>query len=1082
MKNRRSRVEEQDLVSNGHHYHSQKQEGMYETKYAGGRGRLVGRRENELESWGEEDALDDVDLMMVRPISQSSSVHGRRDSGVLGELAGRDSPILGWGGSGAGADSNGAFGVCRVAVVANNAASPAAGLPVVVDDDDRDDRDQSAYFTSPRTQEPRPPSFTSFLSIESDTTRRDSRSSYREPRPPSSAMVSDEAQGAAFSNHPSILKSSQRESNPARGGSRDSDLHPALLPDSYPSHLWTPALSQASTSSTRSSAFTSHYRSSRGSRHLDIEVVDDMPTHDESGLVAPAPEQHAFSEPSLLKQRSFSQSKIDPTSRPSLYSRSGETSTRGAANQRSHATSWVLDDRGDPGLTTDEETDHDDDFDHEGDSFGSILIEQAQTKAAVIADEGRGAIINAEGMPVNRIPALHGKPNHQLIYALYDFFLSLETTHLLLSSSSTPNSIPSFLLTNLPNLSTTLLALDISANFLLSLPASLTTLTVLEELNVSSNPLRVLPTFLSSLHRSLRILIADSVGLTSLPIEMTCMKRLNVISLRRNKLHSVPDCVAGMDSLEELKLDGNIFLGPWKALVDPLLANYQPPTPQVAISGACSTISISDDEMPATLEEEHTIRAPVQSSISSSPRILTAPVNGGFGDHSGLAPLGRNRTLPTHYPVPRSPTPDARPPGQTRSQYHDNTPVAPDPPPAMRRMKSANELRDHRKTAPARPGTGRSIIQSGENKATIPLSRSSSHRYGGEESPTGDLGSKYATLSLGKGLHRQPTTPNLFESSSAYSSGSGSRPGTADSSRRVEMVHNDLKVDSNKVKWGFLKKMSMGRLKSQGSASSQSLKPRERPSTSHFVSAPIVPRLGDVPEIITSQSAGNSRAVSPMNPSPSPLSTSEMGEVIADVSQLSSAAGQGTSRSLRRRSFLPIDTQPSTLALPSLATPTVPEVSPAEEESGYEGEINSEMQENERVSRAKRTLFAYLQDMLDLNPMAVHSNISNLACSTASPSDQWSPEGARSRRPTLSENNPGRLASESSFTTNSSGTGTPSTPVNSGGSFSVKDTESGTSSARTSMFTSDSGDHQMEERKVKDDKAKRARVVREIVE
>ncbi|KIJ47780.1 hypothetical protein M422DRAFT_45549 [Sphaerobolus stellatus SS14] len=179
--------------------------------------------------------------------------------------------------------------------------------------------------------------------------------------------------------------------------------------------------------------------------------------------------------------------------------------------------------------------------------------EEVRTAAIVVAEEGRGLIIHGEGMDVSAVEIQPG------------------TTHLLLSSSSTPHSIPGLLSQTLPNISATLLALDISANFLGALPPALAACTQLTELNVASNPLRALPVWLSNLEQ-LRVLIADATGISSLPVEFAGLKALNVLSIRRNKLVSLPPWLAYLTELERLEVEGNPFQGPWKALTAPLVA------------------------------------------------------------------------------------------------------------------------------------------------------------------------------------------------------------------------------------------------------------------------------------------------------------------------------------------------------------------------------------------------------------------------------------------------------------------------------------------------------------------------------
>jgi hypothetical protein len=80
--------------------------------------------------------------------------------------------------------------------------------------------------------------------------------------------------------------------------------------------------------------------------------------------------------------------------------------------ESSFDTSWKEEDREDLAVSTDEETDDDDKFDVEGDSFDSANSFSPQhncrTEAAVIAEEGRGTIVNGERLPVHQIPLVPG--------------------------------------------------------------------------------------------------------------------------------------------------------------------------------------------------------------------------------------------------------------------------------------------------------------------------------------------------------------------------------------------------------------------------------------------------------------------------------------------------------------------------------------------------------------------------------------------------------------------------------------------------------------------------------------------------
>src|ERR1700722_20221944 len=108
--------------------------------------------------------------------------------------------------------------------------------------------------------------------------------------------------------------------------------------------------------------------------------------------------------------------------------------------------------------------------------------------------------------------------------------------------------MPSFLANTLPQICDTLLALDISANYLVAVPPALASCVCLEELNIASNPLRVLPVFLCNL-TSLRVFIADSTGISTLPEPFSALDRLHTLSVRRNKMNALPSWLCLLSSL-----------------------------------------------------------------------------------------------------------------------------------------------------------------------------------------------------------------------------------------------------------------------------------------------------------------------------------------------------------------------------------------------------------------------------------------------------------------------------------------------------------------------------------------------------
>ena len=210
-----------------------------------------------------------------------------------------------------------------------------------------------------------------------------------------------------------------------------------------------------------------------------------------------------------------------------------------------------------------------------------------------------------------------------------------------------------------------------------------------------------------------------------------------------------------------------------------------------------------------------------------------------------------------------------------------------------------------------------------------------------------------------------------------------------------------------------------------------------------------------------------------------------------------------TSRANKRRSFLPIDVSPIPIPAASQFVPGITATNSAEDVEEltvpaatspvqsspvqpsplqvdtYE-EIQRREQERAREARirALRSVMSYLRDMHDLTrgqtqTMSMYG--------IASPDSQSS--GTRSRRPTMVDN--GRLPSENSVASIGSGGSSSSRPE----SVNLRSTEGrigmrgGSTTQTNSVATTDStGSKDGEERKYKDDKAKRARVIREIVE
>ena len=711
--------------------------------------------------------------------------------------------------------------------------------------------------------------------------------------------------------------------------------------------------------------------------------------------------------------------------------------------------------------------------------------------------------------------------------------------------------MPAYLTGVLPTISTTLLALDISANFLGALPPALESCDCLEELNVSSNPLRALPLFISQL-TSLRVLIADSTGLTTLPAPLSALDKLHTLSIRRNKMYFLPSWLCLLVSLQTLLVDGNPFHGPWKALMEPLLAkgvpgsSYPPSTPIFPpLSATQDTDSNTDTDVGdyqayqsngRIHEDEDTItpaRAPVLEPPASAPvissrgvmRTRTTPNSSYFEKQRGNwnAPSGSSHAVPEHI--------NEKPASSVRVNEKEQ----------LRRMKSAGELRQP-------PASNFSSISSKGR-----LTRS---QYGTSVSSTNLLADseslpqrpqRFATVShqspsRGQG-NRAPLDQGPRDNHSEQDAASTPSPGhptsISDSSRpRIPVRRDSLRLaetsaarqrsvlrrkDDKKEqsgRWGFLKKMSMGKLKPDVPAPKPStLRPGVTPlanvaeSTSGSIPAPTAssPNLqslidvrlsstgslgleipGSSPEISVSPSIADPKEgpdtneTSPLlNPSPAPTPSL----LSVAPSSPSPSSHSSSTRVAKRRSFLPIGEPPTPLASPGplpsgdslpstngdeerLLTPSPISPDTAEQALRREGD-----RAREAYTRALRSVMAYLRDMNDLS-VTQHSLMSMYSPSMP----DITGSGSRSRRPTVVDS--GRVAPDGTSTSPSSVAAS-----RSGSSDQLRSPESiahlrsVNSSQTASIATTDSvGSVYGEERKFKDDSSRRMRVVKEIVE
>ena len=715
--------------------------------------------------------------------------------------------------------------------------------------------------------------------------------------------------------------------------------------------------------------------------------------------------------------------------------------------------------------------------------------------------------------------------------------------------------------TVLPTIGTTLLALDISANFLVALPPALESCVCLEELNVSFNPLRALPLFVAHL-TSLRVLIADSTGIATLSAPLSALDKLHTLSIRRNKMYSLPSWLCLLVSLQTLLVDGNPFQGPWRALMEPLLAKgssgspYPPSTPILPPLNPTGrdTDSNTDTDADDTQlsqsdgrlqEDEDTItpaRAPVLGRAATSPDPL--------GITSIPPSVTRTRTTPNraYYDKNRGGSNAAAGSSRVVSEHSSGVQKAPDSvylnEKELRRMKSAGELRQGppsilTSTPPVSPGrlTRSQYVTSAsasnllvgveplpERFATIGP-RSPSRGQGGQVLLDHSLWEKPSEL--GSGPSMSPVQPQSAPGSSRVTSPlpqsapmyDAEKPTTRQ--RSGSRKKDDRPKEQQPGKWGFLKKMSMGKLRPDipthrpsttqakpGMASlteSTTTSSRSTPSEASRTNpiALIDVRLsstgslgigmdipGATPEISVSPITKevDIKEISPSSPIPFLAPSPSLLSVAPSSPNLSPLSP--TSRVTKRRSFLPIGGPP---------TPSSPLPSPVPFSSGIslastedderrlltpspiipsqtaeQVQRREEERTREAYTRALRSVMAYLRDMNDLSVTQL-----GLMSMYSPSSPDIAGSGPRSRRPTTADS--GRVASDGTLGSLSASRSGSSDQLRS--PESIAHLRSLNMSQTSSIATTDSGGSvNGEERKFKDDGGRRMKIVKEIVE
>ncbi len=710
--------------------------------------------------------------------------------------------------------------------------------------------------------------------------------------------------------------------------------------------------------------------------------------------------------------------------------------------------------------------------------------------------------------------------------------------------------MPSFLANTLPQISDSLLALDISVNFLSALPPTLAACANLEELNIASNPLRALPTFLATL-TNLRVLIVDSTGISTLPANLASLDKLHTLSIRRNKMHSLPSWLCVLPALETVLVDGNPFQGPWKALMEPLLTRgpLSPgvppstpmfPLPSASVRSTFTTYTDAEDteesgpsaDRHSREDEDVTVTSPRAPHLARS---ITAP-NPPSGNQLPSPGLSRTRTTPNRAYYDKSRTTSNGLQSTFSEAGPSNSPRAtPDPDREVRKMKSAGELRRTYGNQLRAPSTSASSSPQRAALTEYVTSASSSNllNMGSSAQDGQSMPRRFASLGVASGA-MSPTSSS--RSRRTVDSSIWDSPTEEEDVEPVPPLPTNKVVfpqegayamdhalpprprpkDDKSSRWGFLKKMSMGKMRpdqptgSRISVHGSQARPHPFPTgartplTRSIVSTPAIDvRISTtgtllpqdqsdhapVPPSLSRKTSSDLLKISPLDQLKKATNeASKLAPITSPNNLLAPAPAGATSRAAKRRSFLPIDMSPipipnaSQFVLGITATNSSEETeesvqsapSPVLVESYDEIQRREEERAREARTRALRSVLAYLRDMHDLS----QSQSQTMSMYGGLPETP----PTRSRRPTMVDN--GRLPSDPSLASIASGGSSSSRPE----SVNLRSTEgrigstTQTNSVATTATTDSNGSGGAEERKCKDDKAKRARVIREIVE
>ncbi|WVW84780.1 hypothetical protein I302_106815 [Kwoniella bestiolae CBS 10118] len=684
----------------------------------------------------------------------------------------------------------------------------------------------------------------------------------------------------------------------------------------------------------------------------------------------------------------------------------------------------------------------DNSFAYAFDVYNSPWQQPPRAEAIAMVDEGRENILNVE-----KIESMGGFG--ALTVDMIGSFAGV--THLLLPSCG--SHIISFLPSLLDILAPSLVVLDISDNDLTFLPESLHNCASLEELNISGNPLRQVPTWVGDLI-ALRVLAVDDCGLQCLPAELAQLGGLHTLCARRNKLVSLPSWLCLLGHLEMLRVDNNPFAAEWIPIVTPILAGPSRPSGPSRKNSHHRHLSINNG-----------IRSP--PSMASLTSSLTAS---SLRDIPGSSsPIGDQSWATTPNSAAQSvyqldsiaeDHPHSAPPTEHATQSK-----------ALRKMRSAGALLGSKNNSPTQT-----------TFTNTPL-------------PTNNLApanaSKFASLGSSEG-RRAASVMGNYQNEQPQPASRLAAPGLSTSS------------STKTGKWGFLRKMSMHRLKgdkdksatmtASASANLKSLPPPPTmPQLQHTNTDPI-PTLPSRPTINGTRSAMTLPTRSLIGPE-----AGEFGQISLESPPVSSATlpntGLPSSTSLysntggttpvrgKRRSFLPIDLGPPSIEISiPLTSPFIPPLTGFDSldrlpSATSEATIATMTASNsrplvespsgileDRYAQGLESIKSYLRDLFDLSrpPIepyggfeVVSGQDSSCAASSAPSDNLGSPMSG--------------MAGQSTFSTDVRRARRPTLDNQSSRTTSVVESEE---CEQTSL----SG------KKFKNDKSKRAKIIREIYE